>query len=130
MGADFMNSIMINSNTYFHDFLNTLKNGPMLETSREILYRMAQFLFSLLYIFSRLYIYIFFKGVYFVISSLENSSLSKLISSHQQKLDVVKVGAMEHSDRSVFVRNALKKYGKSLDESPFNNQVCGAKYHF
>ena len=46
-----------------------------------------------------------------------------MISTHAQKLDIIKVGGMEHMDRAVFVRNILTKYGKSLDESPFNNQV-------
>eukprot|EP00111_Clytia_hemisphaerica_P016572 TCONS_00049092-protein len=63
------------------------------------------------------------QGIYLVISCLENGPVSRLLSNHQQCLANIKLGPMEHPDRTVFVRNILQKYGKSLDESPFNNQM-------
>lgn len=63
------------------------------------------------------------RGIYFVISCLDNTPIAKLLTNHRQLISTVKLPALEHSDRAMFVRNTLQQYGKELDESPFNNQM-------
>ena len=63
------------------------------------------------------------KNVVLVVSCTENTACHKVLASHKQLIDTIKVGAMELSDRAEFVRKILANYGKALDESAFNNQM-------
>ena len=63
------------------------------------------------------------KGVVIVLSAVEGGSCLAALQRRKVPPKVVVVGAMDISDKAEMVRHQLSKHRKTLDESPFNNQM-------
>ena len=64
------------------------------------------------------------KGVVFVVSVIDGGQLAASLERRTQKPNYVTVGGLDMFDKAEVVRQSLKQHRKSLDELPFNNQVC------
>ena len=59
----------------------------------------------------------------FVVSVVDGGQCAASLNRRTQKTELISVGGLDMFDKAEVVRQSLKQHRKSLDESPFNNQV-------
>ena len=63
------------------------------------------------------------RGVYILISTNPGSKLSRLIGYRSDKLKTIQIDPLDLKERKLLSINYLKKYGKTLNEDAFDNQL-------
>ena len=63
----------------------------------------------------------------FVMTALVDGKVGKTL--RRRKVKEVTVEGLDMWDKAEMVRGNLATHRKTLDESPFNNQVSGLQYH-
>jgi telomerase protein component 1 len=63
------------------------------------------------------------KGIVFVVSVVDGGQCLASLNRRAQKTELISVGGLDMFDKAEVVRQSLKQHRKTLDESPFNNQM-------
>ncbi|XP_077996822.1 telomerase protein component 1-like [Glandiceps talaboti] len=63
------------------------------------------------------------EGVKFVMSCIEDGPCHKALLRYMYKAACIKIGSLDMWDKAEMVRKSLAVHRKTLDESPFNNQM-------
>ena len=64
------------------------------------------------------------KGVRLIISSNPNSKLNRILSKRKDRIETLRIEELNWTERKLITSHLLKKFGKTLTDSAFDNQLA------